>query len=265
LSVNRNRRAFVPVAAVAASTVLAACHRSDSILLVEVAGDLALHPAELHVIVMAGTEARSLVVTPAPGKPIGLPASFSVELPPSLTGPVAISVDARDASGLVIAHGTAIQQNIDVGGQTVITVTLVSGALPGVDAGDADGGGLDAGGGTSGAGGAAGGGTGSGGTGGGGMGGGGMGGGGRGGAGGGGAGGGGMGGGGRGGGGGGGMGGGGRGGAGGGGAGGGGMGGGGRAGGGAGGGAVGVGGKAQDAGGDVALDLVGAFNAAEAT
>jgi hypothetical protein len=260
LNVNRKRRALVPVAAVAASTVLLACHRSDSILLVEVAGDLALHPAELHVIVMAGTEARSLVVTPLPGKPIGLPASFSVELPPSLTGPVAISVDARDASGLAIAHGTATQQNIDVGGQTVITVTLVSGALPGVDAGDADGGGADAGGGAASTGGAGGGGTGGGGrggAGGGGAGGGGTGGGGRGGGG---AGGGGMGGGGRGGGGagGGGTGGGGRGG---GGAGGGGAGGGGRAGGGAGG----LGGKAQDAGGDVAMDLGGAFNAAATT
>jgi hypothetical protein len=242
LNVNRTRRALVPFAAVAASTVLLACHRSDSILLVEVAGDLALHPAELHVIVMAGMEARSLVVMPLPGKPIGLPASFSVELPPSLTGPVAISVDARDASGLAIAHGTATQQNIDVGGQTVITVTLVSGALLGVDAVDADGGGIDAGGGASGTGGAGGGGTGGGGRAGGGAGGGGTGGGGRGGGG---AGGGGTGGGGR--------------------AGGGGTGGGGRAGGGAGVSAGGLGGKAQDAGGDVATDLGGAFKAAATT
>jgi len=134
LSVKRNRRAFVPFAAVAASTVLLACHRSDSILLVEVAGDLALHPSELLVMVMAGPQSRSLVVSPPPGKTVDLPASFSVELSPGLTGPVAISVDATDASGLVIAHGTAIQQNIDVGGQTVITVTLVSGAMPGIDA-----------------------------------------------------------------------------------------------------------------------------------
>lgn len=216
-------------------------------------------------MVMTGPQSRSLVVSPPPGKTVDLPASFSVELSPGLTGPVAISVDATDASGLVIAHGTAIQQNIDVGGQTVISVMLVSGAMPGVDAGDADGGGPDAGGDASGTGSAGGGGTGGGGTGGGGMGGGGMGGGGMGGGGRGGAGGvggGGMGGGGRGGAGGmgaGGMGGGGRGGVGGGG--GGGMGGGGRAGGGGGG----VGGKAQDAGGDVALDLSGTFDAAEAT
>jgi len=160
------------------------------------------------VIVMAGNQSRQLVVTPLPGKPIGLPASFSVELSPSLTGPVAIFVDARDASGLAIAHGTATQQNIDVGGQTVITVTLVSGALPGVDAGDADGGGADAGGGAASTGGAGGGGTGGGG---------------------------------------------------------GGMGGGGRGGGGAGVGGGGLGGKAQDAGGDVAMDLGGAFNAAATT
>lgn len=240
----------------AASTVLAACHRSDSILLVEVAGDLALHPAELHVFVMAGSQSRSLVVAPGPGKTITLPASFSIELPPGLTGPVAILVDATDASGLVIAHGAATQQNLDVGGQTIVTVTLESGTLPGVDAGEVDGGRMDAGGGASG-------------TGGGGAGGGGLGGGGRGGAGGGGsAGGGGMGGGGKGGGGagGGGMGGGGRGGGGaGGGAGGGGMSGGGKGGGAAGASGGGVGGKGQDAGGDVALDLDGNFEAAEAT
>ena len=45
------RRAFVPVAAVAASTVLLGCHRGDSILLVEVAGDLRLQPASFAVAV----------------------------------------------------------------------------------------------------------------------------------------------------------------------------------------------------------------------
>jgi hypothetical protein len=236
LIVYRTPRALVPFAAVAASTALFACHKSDSILLVEVAGDSTLHPVALQVAVTIGRQTRSLAVPSAPGPAITLPASFSVELDPGLTGPVAVSVDATDASGFVIARGTAIQDNIDVGGQTILTVVLVAFSVQNVDGGASD---------ASGAGGAggSGGGVGTGGRGGTG-GGGGIGG--RGGAGGGGG-----------------IGG--RGGSGGigghGGAGGGGRGGGG----GAGAGGTGAGGKGQDAGQDVALRLADAFNAPEAT
>jgi len=48
-------RVFIPVAAVAASTVLLGCHRGDSILLVEVAGDLRLQPASFVVAVASGS------------------------------------------------------------------------------------------------------------------------------------------------------------------------------------------------------------------
>jgi len=153
LNVYRTSRTFVPFAAVAASTVLAACHRSDSILLVEVAGDSTLHPAVLLVTVTAGTQTRSLQVPSAPGPEITWPASFSVELDPGLTGPVVVSVEATNATGLVIASGTTIQQNIDVGGQTIIAVALVSGTVPGVDAGAVDASGGGAGGGAGAAGG----------------------------------------------------------------------------------------------------------------
>jgi hypothetical protein len=153
LNVYRTRRAFVPFAAVAASTALVACHRSDSILLVEVAGDLTLHPIALQVTVTTGTQTRSLAVPSAPGPTITLPASFSVELDPSLTGPVAVSVEAMDASGSVIARGMATQENIDVGGQTIITVMLAAVSASGVDGGGADASGADAGGGATGTGG----------------------------------------------------------------------------------------------------------------
>jgi hypothetical protein len=126
---------------VAASTALAACHRSDSILLVEVAGDLALHPAQLSVEVTVGTQTRSLEVPATAGAAISLPVSFSIELDPSLTGPVTLTIEATNASGAVIAQGTTTQDNIDVGGQTLVTVTLVSGSPPGLDGGD---GGVDA-------------------------------------------------------------------------------------------------------------------------
>ena len=77
--VHRRRRTFVPVAAVAASTAFVACHRSDSILLVEVAGDLTLHPATLQVTVTAGSDTRSLQIPSTAGAAIDLPASFSLE------------------------------------------------------------------------------------------------------------------------------------------------------------------------------------------
>ncbi len=112
-----------------------ACHRSNSILLVEVAGDLALHPVALQVGVTVGTQTRTLEVPPVPGPAITLPASFSVELDPGLTGPVVVSIGATDASGSVIAYGTTTQENLDVGGQTIITVNLVTESMSGVDAG----------------------------------------------------------------------------------------------------------------------------------
>jgi hypothetical protein len=145
LNVPRTRRAFIPFAAVAASTALAACHRSDSMLLVEVAGDLDLHPVALGVGVTIGTQTRLLQVPAAPGAQLTLPVSFSVEVDPSLRGPVSIAVDAKDAGGGVIARGLTTQDNIDVGGQTVLTVMLVSTSSPGIDAGEMDAGGMDAG------------------------------------------------------------------------------------------------------------------------
>jgi hypothetical protein len=135
LNVSLARTLFVPLAAVAVSTTLGSCHQSDSIVLVEVAGDLSLQPVELQVAVTAGMQTRSFAVPPHPGSAITLPASFSVELGPSLTGPVQVSIVATDASGAVIAQGATTQENIDVGGQTLITVTIVSGTPSGVDAG----------------------------------------------------------------------------------------------------------------------------------
>jgi hypothetical protein len=164
--VYQTRRTLVPFAAVAASTAFVACHRSDSILLVEVAGDLTLHPATLAVVVTAGGDTRSLQIPSTAGAAIDLPASFSLELDPSLTGPVAISVEAHDAAGFVIARGSTVQADIDVGGQTIVAVSLVAVSGGGADAGDA-GDGSDAAGGSGAAGsGGDGGGAGSGGTGG---------------------------------------------------------------------------------------------------
>jgi len=128
-------RLFIPAAAVAASTALAACHRGDSILLVEVAGDLSLTPTSLNVTVQPSQAGdRTFMVAPKDGAAITLPVSLSVEMAPSLTGPVTVEVDAIEG-GLVIASGTTSQQEIDVGGQTIVVVTLMEGSMPMVDAG----------------------------------------------------------------------------------------------------------------------------------
>jgi len=130
-------RRLVSLAAVAASAALAGCHRSDSILLIEVAGDLTLSPASLSVTVTpAQMSPRAFTVAPAGGVAITLPASLTVELDPDITGPLTLSVSALDASGGVIAAGTATQGSIDVGGQTIVVVELATtGGGGGIDAG----------------------------------------------------------------------------------------------------------------------------------
>ena len=132
---SNRHRIFIPAAAVAASTVFAACHRGDSILLVEVAGNLSLRPTSLSVTVQpAQAGYRTFMVAPKDGSAISLPASLSVELAPNLTGPLTVEVDAIEGA-FVIASGKATQQEINVGGQTIVVVTLLGGPMPPVDAG----------------------------------------------------------------------------------------------------------------------------------
>jgi len=111
---------------VAMTGVLAAfaCQRDDSILLVEVAGDLTIMPAQLSVTVSADSRSRMLLVPPD-FTAISLPTSFTVELDRSITGPVTIAIDAIADNGTILASGTTTQTHIIPGGQTIITVTLV--------------------------------------------------------------------------------------------------------------------------------------------
>jgi hypothetical protein len=111
---------------VAITGVLAtlACQRDDSILLVEVAGDLTIMPAQLSVTVSADSRSRMLLVPPDLTA-ISLPTSFTVELDRSITGPVTIAIDAIADNGTILASGTTTQTHIIPGGQTIITVTLV--------------------------------------------------------------------------------------------------------------------------------------------
>src|SRR5882724_10270300 len=97
-----------------------ACKPSDSILLVEVAGAATLMPFQFSVTVTAGLDARNFLVPlapPAAGQPISLPASFTIALDRSRTGPITVSIDALDASGSPIGFGTTMMQHIQIGGQ----------------------------------------------------------------------------------------------------------------------------------------------------
>ena len=116
---------------VAAAGLLAAaaCQRDDSILLVTVAGDVTIMPAQLFVIVQAGGKMKEFLVPPTPTA-ITLPTSFTVELDRSITGPVTIAIDARDVYGYSLATGTTTQAHINTGGQTIMTVMIESGAPP---------------------------------------------------------------------------------------------------------------------------------------
>jgi hypothetical protein len=115
--------------AILAGAVLAspACHRADSILLVEVGGDQTLMVAQLQVTITVENQTRMLTVPPSPTT-ITLPASFSVELDDSLMGPVSIHVDAFDSGGGLLGSGDTTQDHINVGAETIITVTI--GGLP---------------------------------------------------------------------------------------------------------------------------------------
>jgi hypothetical protein len=118
------------------------CKPSDTILLVEVAGPAALMPFQFSVTVTAGLDARNFLVPPMPtpaGQPISLPASFTIALDRSHMGPITVSIDALDASGSPIGFGTTMQQHIQIGGQTSISVMLTAELPPDSGDGGADG------------------------------------------------------------------------------------------------------------------------------
>ena len=118
------------LAAVAGVASVAACQQADSILLVEVSGDLTLMPAQLLVTLTAGGQTHAPILVPPSPTTITLPTSFTVELDRSITGPVTIRVDVFDSMSNVIASGSTTQKYINTGGQTIIAVTLVNGAPP---------------------------------------------------------------------------------------------------------------------------------------
>ena len=118
------------------ATVVGGCHRPDSFLLVEVAGDLRFMPAQFQVAVDTLKPPASKVFNvPETLTAITLPASFSVELDRNIIGPVIVSVSALDESGGFLGAGQTRQEHIKVGDDTIIVVWLTP-----PDNGDPDGG-----------------------------------------------------------------------------------------------------------------------------
>lgn len=113
----------------AAATALAGCQQDDSILVVEVGGDLNLRPAQLSVSLAAGGRSKSFFAPRTP-TPFYLPTSFTVELDRSITGPLTMTIDVLDDAGYVLASGATTQKYINTGGQTLISVTVTSEAPP---------------------------------------------------------------------------------------------------------------------------------------
>jgi hypothetical protein len=133
----RLRPALVLLAALAALAP-AACKKSDTVLLVEVYGPVDIRPSQFNVTITAGLDTRAILVPSKLGEAglISLPASFTISLDQSHTGPVTISVDAYDDTGSTIAFGTTTQDHIVIGGQRLISVELQPALDPGgLDAG----------------------------------------------------------------------------------------------------------------------------------
>jgi hypothetical protein len=137
----RRLRATLGLLLLGLALVPGACKQPDSILLIEVSGPTDIMAVQFRVMVTADVPAdtQSFLVPSAPmpsDHTIVLPASFTVALASSHTGPIVVSIEAVDGTGSPLGAGTTMQEHIELGGQTVIPVALTD-ALPpgGVDGG----------------------------------------------------------------------------------------------------------------------------------
>jgi uncharacterized membrane protein YgcG len=120
-----------------------ACKQPDSILLIEVSGPTDIMAVQFYVTMSADVApvTRSFYVPaePMPSQDtIVLPASFTVALDSSYTGPIVVSIEAIDATKSPLGSGMTSQQHIELGGQTIIPVALTDVLPPGGVDGGAD-------------------------------------------------------------------------------------------------------------------------------
>jgi hypothetical protein len=142
------RRVTLGLLSLLGLSFVSACKQPDSILLIDVSGPTNIMAVQFYVTVTVDTyhttEAFYVPATPMPSDhTIVLPASFTIELAPSHSGPIAITIEALDVTKSPLGSGSTMQQHIELGGQTIIAVALTDaippgGADGGSDAGDAD-------------------------------------------------------------------------------------------------------------------------------
>ncbi|HVU51330.1 MAG TPA: hypothetical protein VHL80_11620 [Polyangia bacterium] len=138
--------------------VAGACKQPDSILFITVYGptDVTVNQFSVNVSVGDGTTQNILVPNAAASQNIDLPASFTVAIPSSYTGPILVAINANlvhaDGTFDTLWAGLTMMTHIHLGGQTDLSVDLSPVQPPGTPDGGAGGGGA----GMTGAGGAAG-------------------------------------------------------------------------------------------------------------
>jgi hypothetical protein len=99
-----------------------ACAGPDTVVLVVMDGTLAKPAHHFDVQATVGSDAHTLQVPDAPGDPIFLPASFTLQIPRSRVGTLTVNVVARDATGAEIAHASGMLLEIAPGVQDELHV-----------------------------------------------------------------------------------------------------------------------------------------------
>lgn len=121
----------VPARALALAGLLSACGGADTVVLVMLEGQLpAIHHFQVEATV--GEESKTLQVPEAPEERVFLPVSFTLQIPRSRSGTLALTVIAVDAAGVELARESDRIEPITPGGRH--DITLVFGG-PKTDAG----------------------------------------------------------------------------------------------------------------------------------
>jgi hypothetical protein len=136
---SRQRSQWGLLAVLASLLASAACTDQKSILLVEIYGPTGtqnLGVRQFYATIHAGLDNTAFYL-PAElaASDIQLPASFTLTLSQSRTGPVTMSLDAHDVNGDIVGYGSTSMTHIALGGQTIIPVYLMAPPPSGTDGG----------------------------------------------------------------------------------------------------------------------------------
>jgi hypothetical protein len=114
---------------VVATSLAAACDKSNSIVVVKVSAEAAVTGVyQLRAWVSNGGEGvmRSFPLTPA-AQPIAFDTAFSLSLPRDRTGALDIALEGLDADGLVVVANGSATLDLRLGDNITVTITLQAG------------------------------------------------------------------------------------------------------------------------------------------